>query len=73
MKNPFVAAALKAVINAQMARKGAVMAFNLGYIEAMSGKEFAEANARKARRTSQRTVAQDKRDARKARNIRRSK
>ena len=73
MRNPFIAAAMKAAINAQMAMKSAIQAFNLGYVKALSGREFSEANASRAHRTSHRTVAQDKRDALKARNRKRAR
>lgn len=64
MRNPFIAAAMAAAVLAAMTRKGAMMAFNLGYAKNLNAGDFRD----HAHRTSHRTVAQDKREARKARN-----
>ncbi len=70
MRNPFVALKMAAVIGALMAQKAAVAAFNLG----MQPRDGTDGNDRNhVVRHSGRTVAQDKRDARKARNRLRNK
>ena len=70
MRNPFVAATMKAQAMASLARTAALMCFNFGLRPA---DYKGEAGSISVIRHSGRTVAQDKRDARKARNRARNK
>lgn len=68
MSNPFVAAKAAAVRAMMLAKSAAMSAFQMGM--APRGEEFGAGAGRgpSYRKNSGRTVAQDKRDARKARN-----
>jgi len=70
MRNPFVAAALKARAVAELARSAAIMCFQFGFMP----RDWTESDTPNTpNKHSRHTVAQDKRDARKARNRARGK